>query len=57
MDKELETPNSNTKEAQGRWTKGHITQENYKDVCVCRDGVMKVKFHLELNLAKECKNK
>lgn len=40
------------------WKKGLATSEEYKNIVrACRDAVRKVKTHLELNLAREVKDK
>jgi len=40
------------------WKQGHVAWEEYRDaVWMCRDGIRKAKAQMDLNLARDVKNK
>ena len=53
-------PAGQTKGQEGKhrqWKQGQVSWEEYRDAAqLCRDGIRKVKAHLELNLARDAKN-
>jgi len=45
-------------EMHRQWKQGQVSWEEYRDAAqLCRDGIRKAKAQLELNVARDAKNK
>ena len=58
LSKDLPVELKRKKATHRRWKQGHASWEEYGDAArVCRDGIRKAKAQLELNLARDVKNR
>jgi len=58
MSQDLLVKRRGNKEMHRQWKQGQVSWEEYRDAAqLCRDGIRKAKVWLELNLARDAKNK